>query len=189
MQHGDKCFGEFLPTNQDATEAIHPTMSAFHHPAPSLEARLFFDGSGFFATSADMRGETELSNNAADLIEVVSLVKAQPVRHRYRRQGARRHDSFERTSDQLHVVTIGALNGERQWVHGQPGPVDSLQSIVFDQSLPPEGFEHAGLGPFAKASIRRTAGAYPRGVECIPLAASVPMGALSAKIPPTEIGS
>ena len=108
-------------------------MSAFHHPAPSLEARLFFDGSGFFATSADMRGETELLNNAADLIEVVSLVKAQPVRHRGRRQGSRRHDSFERTSDQLHVVTIGALNGERQWNAGsfrQQAALDALLSPV-----------------------------------------------------------
>ena len=54
-------------------------MSGFHHPAPSFEARFFFDGSGFFATSADMRSETELSNNAADLIEVVSLVEAETV--------------------------------------------------------------------------------------------------------------
>ena len=62
-----------------------------------------------------MRSETELSNNAADLIEVVSLVEAETVGQSGRRQGTRRHDSFERTSDQLHVVTIGALNGERQW--------------------------------------------------------------------------
>src|SRR5258708_39868466 len=55
MKKGEIVFSLFLPTNQDPTGAIKPTMSAFHYPAPCAMT----GGKDFLlllrATAANMR--------------------------------------------------------------------------------------------------------------------------------------
>ena len=53
MKKGDVVGWGFVPTDQDAPEAVQPTVSAFHHPAAGLEAS-FFDGLGLLPPTADV---------------------------------------------------------------------------------------------------------------------------------------
>ena len=56
-------------------------------------------------------------------------------------------------------------------VHRQPGPVDALQTVIFQQPGPPHLKEEPGLNPLLKAVMRRGPGAKKSGVQGLPLAA------------------
>ena len=79
MQHSQVSFSEFLPSHQDATEAIHPAMGTLHHPAPSLETGFVPDGLCFLAPCPDMGGKAELFHDLSYLIKVISLVQTKPL--------------------------------------------------------------------------------------------------------------
>ena len=78
MQHGDKSFGQFFPTDEYSTKAIHPAVSTLRHPTTRLEAGLLLDGLGFFASGTDMGGKSELFDDVTHFVEVVTLVQAVP---------------------------------------------------------------------------------------------------------------
>jgi hypothetical protein len=56
-------------------------------------------------------------------------------------------------------------------VQRQPGPVDALQAVVFEESSLPELKEDAGLDPLLEAIMGGGAGAELGGVQRLPLAA------------------
>jgi len=56
-------------------------------------------------------------------------------------------------------------------VHAQPGPVDPLQAVVFEQAGLPHLEEDAFADPLLEAVMRRGAGAELGGVQGLPLAA------------------
>ena len=60
MEHGEVGVGAFLPTGEDAAEAIHPGVGALYDPAAGAEAGLVLDRFCFFAAAADVGGEPEL---------------------------------------------------------------------------------------------------------------------------------
>jgi len=63
MQEAEIVVRFLVPPNEQAAKALHPGMTAFHHPAPRLEARFSLDGCGFFSTWANMgRKAHELRN-------------------------------------------------------------------------------------------------------------------------------
>lgn len=132
MQHSDKSFGKFLPSNEYPTKAIHPTVSTFYHPTPRLESGFVFDRFGFFATGTDMGGKAELMNNGADLVEVVTFVQAQPLRLRPSWPRTLRHDAAQRFFDQLHVMPVGTLDNDGQRNTGRFG-----QQTAFDALFAP----------------------------------------------------
>jgi hypothetical protein len=127
------------------------------------------------------------------------------------RQGTRRHESFERTSDQLHVVTIGALNGERQWNAGSFRQQAALDALLAPVHRVRPGFFEPESGTFVMAPsmgnqdqsipfsssysicshtvpVKR----HPSSFVTSPISYTpfnVPMGAISAEMPPTEIRS
>src|SRR5215204_103881 len=55
-------------------------------------------------------------------------------------------------------------------IHGEPVPVDSLQTVVPQQTLSPELVEDAGVEPLPKAPVGRGARADTGGVQRVPLA-------------------
>ena len=61
MKKGYVVGGGLVPADQNAPEAVHPTVSAFHHPAPGFVAGFLFDGLGLFTPAADVGREAELS--------------------------------------------------------------------------------------------------------------------------------
>jgi hypothetical protein len=51
MKKGDVVVGMLVPANQNMPKAVHPAMSAFRHPATSLEAGFPFDSLGLLYLS------------------------------------------------------------------------------------------------------------------------------------------
>ena len=70
MEEGDVIGGGLVPANQDAPKGVQPTVGAFHHPTPGLEACFFFDGLRLFATAA------KLLQSSPHLIEVITPVSS-----------------------------------------------------------------------------------------------------------------
>ena len=54
MQKRDVVLWGLVPADQNAPEAVEPTVSAFHHPTPGLETGLPFDGLSLFASTTDV---------------------------------------------------------------------------------------------------------------------------------------
>jgi len=69
-----------LLPRQDAAEAIHPAMRAFHNPAASLEASFMFDGLGFFTSGSNVGCITKLFHQISYLARVVSLIQRHTLR-------------------------------------------------------------------------------------------------------------
>ena len=65
-----------LPPRQDAAEAVHPTVGAFHDPSSGLEARLAFERLGLFATASDMSRVPELLRQVSGFFVVVPFIQA-----------------------------------------------------------------------------------------------------------------
>ena len=65
MTKGDVVGGRLVPADQNAPEAVHPAVGAFHHPAPGFEASLLFDGPGLLTPAADVGREAEFLQGSA----------------------------------------------------------------------------------------------------------------------------
>ena len=78
MKKGDVIAWILVPADQNAPEAVQPTVSAFHHPAPGFETGFLLDGPGLdslslFAPAADVGGDAKLVQGMTHPIEVVAL--------------------------------------------------------------------------------------------------------------------
>ena len=104
MEHGEVGVGAFLPTGEDAAEAVEPGVGAFDDPAAGAEAGLVFDRLRLFATAADVGGESELAGELADLVVVVGGVEAQPLGLLAGRLGPFDRDRLDRLAGELVVV-------------------------------------------------------------------------------------
>src|SRR5678816_1466922 len=66
-----------VPADQDASETIHPTMRAFHHPAPRFETGLLLEGLGFFPACPDVGSEAKLLQEVSNFVIVIAFIQAQ----------------------------------------------------------------------------------------------------------------
>ena len=54
MKKGDIVLGHLVPTDQDAPEAVQPTVCALHHTTPGFETSLPFNGLSLLAPTTDV---------------------------------------------------------------------------------------------------------------------------------------
>ena len=57
-----------VPADQHASEAIHPTMRAFHDPPSGLETSILLERLGLFPPRPEVGGEPTLGQQVADLV-------------------------------------------------------------------------------------------------------------------------
>src|SRR5438552_17620344 len=55
MEHGQIVLDLFVPADQDTAKAVHPTVSAFDHPASGLEADLSFERLRLFTSGSNVQ--------------------------------------------------------------------------------------------------------------------------------------
>ena len=96
MEHGDVIFRFFLPSDEDAAEAVEPGVCSFDDPASGLVAGFAFDVLRFFSAAADVRGETEFSEKPTDFVRVVAFVQTHSLRFFCGRLWTSYHDRFYR---------------------------------------------------------------------------------------------
>ena len=112
MEHREVVFGFFLPSNEHAPEAIHPTVCAHRDPAAGFEAGASFDQLSLLAPRADMGREPQLTEQVTDFVKVVSLVQTQVLRFVQTRPRSFSGPALDRFAHQLEVIDLGAGDGQ-----------------------------------------------------------------------------
>jgi hypothetical protein len=134
------CF--LAPTNENATEAIHPTVGSLHNPAASLGTHVSFDFLGLFTTTMDVPNETKLVDEFPNLVIVIALIHAHSLGLFTCRRGPFDGNTGQRLLDHFHVVAIGPVDGHP---HGDAVGLD--QQASFDSLLGSVGGIFSGLFP------------------------------------------
>ena len=112
MQHARVILRFLLPTNQNATVSIHPTVRPLSHPAASLEPRGTPNQLRFFTARANMRREPEFHCQITHFVIVIPFVQTQVLRPAQRRPGSFYGNAFECLPRELEVVDVGARYGQ-----------------------------------------------------------------------------
>jgi hypothetical protein len=131
-----------VPANQYPAKAIPPTMRALHHPASRSEARLAFDGLGFFPPRPDMRCEAKLLYRLPHFLIVLPFVQTHPLRALLGGAGPGNAHAVDGGFDQLHVGPIGPGYHQAHW-HSLP----CGQQAALDPAFGPIGGIGAGFFP------------------------------------------
>src|SRR5579871_596524 len=162
MEQRDIVLRFFAPANEDTPKAVHPTVRPFHHPPPRLVPCLPLDLLRLLAPHLDVRREAELLQQRADFVVVISFVQAHPLGRVLGRLGTLGicRDALQRGLDQLHVVAVGAVDGQPQrnavGVHEQTALDAPLGSIgrVFASLFPPQAAPWSCSRPWPATSSR-----------------------------------
>ena len=67
----------FVPADQHATKAVHPTVRPFHHPTPSFESDLPFERLCFLISGSNMQGIAKFLPQLPYFVIVVAIIQAQ----------------------------------------------------------------------------------------------------------------
>ena len=146
MQNAHVILRLFLPTNQDSTESIHPTVGAFNHPAAGFEANAPPNQLRLLAARTNVRREPEFPRQITHFIKVIPFVQTQALRFMQRRSRPFHGNAFDRLPRQLEVVDVRSRDGQSY-----------RNAVSFDQQTS----LGAGFGPIR--GIR--AGFFPRPAE------------------------
>jgi hypothetical protein len=142
MEKGQIVLRLFVPTDEQATKAVHPRMCPLHDPPPRFEARFSLDGFGLLSSWANMGGKAELMQEIAHLVVVVALRQAHPLRLLLAWLGTVDDDAFDGRTHEFHIVAIGALNRQTDW---QSVPLG--EQAAFHPALAPIGGIGASFFP------------------------------------------
>ncbi len=112
MQHTRVILRFLLPTNQNATVSIHPTVCPFSHPAASLESRGTPDQLRLLTARANMRREPEFPRQVTHFVKVIPFVQTQVLRFLPRRPGSFHGNAFDRLPRKLEVVDVRPRHGQ-----------------------------------------------------------------------------
>jgi len=112
MQHTRVILRFLLPTNQNATVSIHPTVCPFSHPAASLKPHGTPDQLRLLTARANMRREAEFRCQITHLVKVIPFVQTQVLRLVQRRPGSFHGDAFDRLPRKLEVVDVRPGHGQ-----------------------------------------------------------------------------
>ncbi len=112
MQHTRVILRFLLPTNQNATVSIHPTVCPFSHPAASLEPRGTPDQLRLLTARANMCREPEFPREATDFVIVIPFVQAQVLRPVPRRPRSFHGNVLDRLPRTFEVVDVRARHGQ-----------------------------------------------------------------------------
>ena len=106
MQHGRVILRFLLPTNQNATVSVHPTVCPFSHPAASPKPRGTPDQLRLLTARANMRREPEFPREVTDFVIVIPFVQTQVLRPVPRRPRSLHGNVFDRLPRELEVVDV-----------------------------------------------------------------------------------
>ena len=112
MPHTRVILRFLLPTNQNATVSIHPTVCPFRHPAASLKPRGTPDQLRLLTARANMRCEPEFRCQITHFVKVIPFVHTQVLRLVQRRPGSFHGDAFDRLPRKLEVVDVRPRHGQ-----------------------------------------------------------------------------
>src|SRR5438034_8544859 len=104
-------------------------MGPFYYPPPRFEARLVFEGQGFFAPCPNVGGKAKLLHYLPHCGVVIPFVQTQPLGLLRRHGRTLNHDTTQGRLDQLHVRPIGSRDHQAEGHavrFGQHAALDAL---------------------------------------------------------------
>src|SRR5579871_1364880 len=162
MQQRQIVFGLLAPADENAAEAVHPTVRPLHDPTPRLIPCLPLERLSLLPPCLDVGREAELRDEGADLVVVIAFIHTHPLRRVGAGPGAFGvvGDTLQRGFDQLHVVAVGAVHRypdrdavglDQQAALDAPfGPVGR----VFPGLFPPRGVPWSCTRPYSATTSR-----------------------------------
>jgi hypothetical protein len=142
MQKGDVVLNVFVPTDQNASKAIHPTMSSFYDPPASLEASFTFDRLSFLSPRTNVSSETKLLQQLADFVKVITFVQAHALRLLKGWLRTLDRTALDCLAHHLHIIPVGPVYGQ-----ADRDAVGFRQQTAFDARFASVGWIFAGFFP------------------------------------------
>ncbi len=188
MQHTRVILRFLLPTNENATVAIHPTVCPFSHPAASLKPRGTTDQLGFLSARTNMCREPEFPGQVTHFVIIIPFVQTQVVRLVPRRPGSFHGNAFDRLPRQLEVVDVCPRHGQTHRNTVRVGEQTSLRAGFASIRRVGPGFFPRPVAPWSSPrpysaktsstpSVRRTRPIRPATASGIRPPASIPENA------------
>ncbi len=110
MKQRQIIFRFLFPPRQDAAEAVHPAMGAFHHPATGFETGFMLDRLCFFAARTNVSRIAKFFHQVAYLTRIITFVKTHPLLFSFRRRWPFHRNTFYRCLCHFAVMAVGAIN-------------------------------------------------------------------------------
>ena len=142
MQERNVVLWLLVPTNQDAAEAIHPTMGAFHHPPSRPFACFVFDLLSLFTSGANMGRKAKFFQNLAHRLIIIAFVQTHPLRLFWGWLRALHHHPLDGFAGQLHIVPVRPIHSQ---ANGHTMPIS--QQAAFDPAFATVGGISPGFFP------------------------------------------
>jgi hypothetical protein len=142
MQKRDVIFSRLVPADQNASEAVHPTMRPLDHPPAGFESSCALNRLSFLAPCANMSGETKLLQYLAHFIVVITFIQTHALRLLRGWLWALHRVAFDRLSHHFHIIPIGSVHGQPNW-----DPAGVRQQTSFNAGLSAVGRVLAGFFP------------------------------------------
>ncbi len=101
-----------LPTDEQATKAIHLGMCSFHDLSARFEPGSPFDRPGLFSMCANMGGKAKFVEDVAHFIVVIPFIQAHALRVLLCRLRALNDDALDGRASQFHVMAVRSLDLE-----------------------------------------------------------------------------
>lgn len=133
MEHRRIIRGNFLPTNENRTVAIEPTMRSLHYPTSGFETFPPADGDHCLPTFIDVRCVPVLPEPSPDPFGVISLVQAHMLRICVSWLWSSNRDAPNRINEKSIVMPIRRANNYPNWNpsrFSQDAPLRSLFSTI-----------------------------------------------------------
>src|SRR5262245_56149769 len=112
MKHGEIILRFLFPAHQDATKTVHPTVGTLDHPATRSFVGFVRQRFGFFRPRANVGGETELGQQRADSVVIITRIQTQPLLLLGGRRWAWNDEALQRRPCQFHVRSVRPVNGQ-----------------------------------------------------------------------------
>jgi hypothetical protein len=130
MQKRKRIFRFFLPTDQNPTKAVHPTMGAFDHPTPGTFPGFLGQGFDLFAARAKMGRKPKFGQQVADFPGGIPLVQTHPLGLFLGRLWTFNHQTLNGLPCQLHLMPVGPVHRQ-----ADRDPVSFREHPAFDPAL------------------------------------------------------
>src|SRR5512143_128553 len=131
-----------FPAHEEAAKAIHPTMTALHHPSARSLTGLTGEILGLRTARPNMSRETELLQASSHLIIVVALVQAQALRLVVCRFWPPDHEALESGPHPFHIVAVRPIDHQ-----ADRNALSLCQQTALDAALAPVGGVRSCLFP------------------------------------------
>jgi hypothetical protein len=115
VKHRDVVLWLLGPADENAAEAVHPTVSALHYPAPCLASCLAFQLFRLFSFWWNVCRESKLLGEFLNFLAGISFIETQVLLFVRAGRGAFDWNAFQGFFGHFHVGTVRPIHGDAQW--------------------------------------------------------------------------